>query len=487
MVSVEVKDAWNKRFSEVSKRVFKTRVLTGFNCNVDYVKFVDCKKLEELVAGLTDAEKKLVLHESGVDVSVVVNNRVVFLSVLVKGMRSGKSVHVLGTQSVFTWMEEFFGGPDEKCIGGQAGITATQLNSLGFDVVLSPSLLSREQAELLAPEINVPVVKGKKLAVESVRKAFRPLDETKINWIFEFKRGDVLKIGGVTVTAPRANRVIIASEAKENPWFAPELEKFLPDLGARIDVALLSGFHYLTAGKELPKQLKLIETQLALLKKKNKKLLLHYEYVPPGHKEVEKKLLLSLCKHVDSMGLNETELIEVLKMLGKHSEAEFLRKHESAYSICQGMRKLMSVTGLKRLQVHDLGFHTVLLKKPNYAVPVDRVRDACVYASFITSLKARLGLHFVARKDVESAEPFVVSETGLNQISIFESAIAKELMTSRKVKHSSFDRRKYFAEGILELKDVFVIIVPAPIVPVPKLTVGLGDVFSSTFLAAERG
>ncbi len=55
-----------------------------------------------------------------------------------------------------------------------------------------------------------------------------------------------------------------------------------------------------------------------------------------------------------------------------------------------------------------------------------------------------------------------------------------------RVKFSSAARRKFFSEGVIEMKNHFVLIVPAPIIPAPKQTVGLGDVFSSTFLAKER-
>jgi len=486
MVSLEVKNAWNERYAHARHERLHARVLLAFNANVDYVKFVNFTKINTFTATLSAEQAARVLAESEKEILERANDELDILAALVHAIRFGKALHVVGSTQAFEWLETFFGEPDRKEIGGQTGIMANSLVALGANAIAWPVLFSPRQAFLFDERVQVPVVKNGKLVFLPPKKAARPGDELKVNWILEFKQGDAMRVGGKEFVCPRANRLIITSEKREQPFFSKELEPFLPKIGASVDVAILAGFHYLKPDhKEFNEALKRVCSQLRALKKKNKNLLLHWEYVPIEHKELEKKVLVEVSKNVDGIGLNETELSEVLHMLGCTREAHRVARRESAYTIYLGLRKLFEKLGLKRLQVHSLGYTTVLLKKP-YSVSPNKVRDACVFASLVSSLKARTGLQVVKLEDLKHASEVSVSDTGLNQVSIFDSEIADELLKTMRVKFSSAARRKFFAEGIIEMKNHFVLIVPAPIIPAPKQTVGLGDVFSSTFLAKEK-
>lgn len=485
MVSPNAKSVWNKRFSEARKQKLNTRVLTAFNTNVDYVKFLDFNKLNTLLKKIPPAEKTRIAEKSNQEIISRVDSEKDFFAALAHCMRRGKALHTTSSLQAFEWFHSFFEKPDKMLVGGQAGIMANQLAALGARVFSYFALFSPHQAELIDEKILVPVARGKKLCFMKPAKAARAGDEVKINWIFEFKKGDTLVLNSEKIVCPRANRLIVASEKREYPIFSSDLEPLLPGLGKRVDVAILAGFHYLHDGKEFDELLKKVVAQLAALKKKNKKLLLHFEYVPIEHKEVEKKVLEAVGKQADSFGLNEVELVEVLRMLECDKEADAIERVENSYSLYTGMKRVFEKLDLKRLQVHCLGYNIILLKKP-YDISPQKVRDACVFASFVTSVKALKGAHFVSLKDLESAPELSVSDTGLNQISIFDSEVADELLKTMKKKFSSAERRRFFAEGIIELKNYFVVIVPTPIVSTPRITVGLGDVFTASFLAKEK-
>ncbi len=428
MVSTEVKNAWNKRYARARSERLRARVLLAFNANVDYIKFVDFARVNAFAATLQAEEATRVLAESESEVIESAGDALGVLAALLHCVRFGKALHVVGARDAFDWLHSFFGEPDEKRLGGQTGIMANTITALGAKAIAWPALFSPKQAALFDERVRVPVAKNaknKKLVFLPPKQAARPNDELKTNWILEFKRGDVMRVGGREFASPRANRLIIASEKREQPLFSKEIEPLLPKLGSSVDVALLAGFHYLKPDhKAFTESLKRVCSQLRALKKNNKKLLLHWEYVPIEHKELEKKVLIEVSKNVDGIGLNETELAETLHVLGCTREAHKIARHESAYNIYLGLRKLFEKLGLKRLQVHSLGYTTIILKKP-YPIAPEKVRDACVFASLVSSLKASSGARAVTLDDLKCCGELSVSDTGLNQVSIFDSEIAE--------------------------------------------------------------
>jgi ADP-dependent phosphofructokinase/glucokinase len=81
----------------------------------------------------------------------------------------------------------------------------------------------------------------------------------------------------------------------------------------------------------------------------------------------------------------------------------------------------------------------------------------------------------VSALEVRRAPPLRVSGEGTKQLNVFAST----LCAGKK------ERDFFLREGIIDLGDCFAVVVPAPITPSPKMTVGLGDVFSSCLLAAS--
>ena len=92
---------------------------------------------------------------------------------------------------------------------------------------------------------TTPVVDGGKLQIQPVSQAARSDDETKINWIFEYAKGETVAFGSEVVTTPRANRVILATRPKGSIMsFDETIAQHLPALGESIDVAFMAGYHY---------------------------------------------------------------------------------------------------------------------------------------------------------------------------------------------------------------------------------------------------
>jgi ADP-dependent phosphofructokinase/glucokinase len=109
-----------------------------------------------------------------------------------------------------------------------------------------------------------------------------------------------------------------------------------------------------------------------------------------------------------------------------------------------------------------------------------------LFASLVATTKALTGTRVVSLADLKASPVASVSDTGLNQLGVLDAAIAPELLRTRKVKFSSKMRREYFASGVIELNDCFVLVVPAPIATAAKTTSGLGSIFSAALVAKER-
>ena len=472
---------WNDRIKTIvsgAKKLKKLRALAAFNVVTDYVAHLDVARLSSELAKLPEEKRKKVLEKSH-DEARHVEHPADVMAALLHGLRTGKASRVVASAEALKWLHDVFGEPKEKRIGGQAALMAIQLRELGSKSHLYPAWLSVEQAQLLPDELIIPVADKKTLKFVKPTRASRPEDPTPISWIFEFKRNDTVTVEGEILLCPRDNRVIVAYPVSFTPAFKQDFEPALSRLGKEADVAFLAGFHVLKS-KTYKDVLKTLTRQLLSLKKANKKLRLHYEFVPQEEDEIEKAVLLALGKCVDSLGLNEVELMDVLEHLGFKKEAKDIEKNESAGTLYQGARKVLEKLNVRRVHVHCIGYGLILLQKTE---DPEKARDGALFGSVAASLKSRHGK--LDEKVLKNQVDLAISEAGYNQLGIFESTVWDVFEKRKKRPISALLRKKFMCSGIFEEKDHFAVIVPAPVAQVVKTTVGLGDVVSACALAYE--
>jgi ADP-dependent phosphofructokinase/glucokinase len=472
MVFFNARTVWNSRFASARRHKIRCSVLSAFNVTTDNIVFLGASDFRKLASLLVFANAPPRLPP--LPPRRVTNPRD-FAVALAQCAASGKALHLPGSPAVFAWFKKFFGAPDARIIGGQAGNAANQLAALGCRASVFPSLFSPAQAALFGERVHVPVFRGGKLAFIPARRAARAGDATLESWIFEFAKNAQIQIGGAQTRVPRSNRLIVFSEVRLQPVFPRDFEPLLPRLALRFDAAFLSGYFYLRDAAALARA----AAQARALKKNG--VFVHWEYVPPERGFLEKKALVEIGGAVDSAGLNEVELARALRCLGFKREARALANDENAVSLFVGARRLLNALGLRQVQAHSLGFTVIALDKSLGLDFARRARDACVFASLVTALKAAKGaagakgVATVSALEVRRAPPLRVSGEGTKQLNVFAST----LCAGKK------ERDFFLREGIVDLGDCFAVVVPAPITPSPKMTVGLGDVFSSCLLAAS--
>lgn len=464
---------WEQRVAKAVHMKIQGSIFAGFNTNVDVVVHLDKENVSDLInsAGVS------IEQVNQIDVSQVhsIQDKNQFVAVVKDCLGKGKSFYiVLDDLLLLDWLDQVFTHRKEL-MGGQAGIIANQMACLQAKSIVYTSLLSPKQGAMFFPEVLYPVL-NEQLDLVPVQDACRNEDSLKINWIFEYAKGEEFDFAGEKVVTPRANRVILATRPEGVVMgFDGEIAEHLPELGRKIDVAFLAGYHYApTTQPELDNYLAEILDDIRLLKQGNSNIRLHFEYVPMKDNKAEKRMLQTVAREIQSFGINENEIRRVLKAFGYQKEVDELKTNERAFALYKGALRVMEQLAFERIQVHNLGYYVLVLKKP-YVIEPSKVRDCCLYASSVNAIKAKYG-GYVASHQLPEVLDLGLSTIGYEQLEGFYN----------EAKSLGFDIPENFCrEGIWEREDHYVIVVPAHVVPHPVSTVGMGDTISSSSYASE--
>lgn len=321
-------------------------------------------------------------------------------------------------------------------IGGQAGIAALHLSRLGVNrVVCAAPCHGPESAAIL-----------KKAGVFLTGSAAPGPSADIVHHVFEYAPGLVPLAKGAL---PRNNRFIVSPVHEPSSVIVPEacMDRFLADV-APCSRAFLSGYQYLHTGEEFS----LAVRAIAEMRAGNPLLRIHIEWVSAMDADVLDGCIRHILPHADSLGLNEHELLLLLRHLGLNvfpagdngmiilSPAQILR---GAVALCQRLH-------LKRLHVHTFGYYVLV-----------RAGDAG---------QSRNALLFAARELASAAggAGTTISPDGMQALDKAEEIFG----------HAS-------SPGIFAAGPFTVIVVPTLIAQGITRTTGLGDILSSTAFVAD--
>ena len=478
MKGVTQQEIWQQRLHQAVQGELQGTSLAAFNSNVDVVVHLDPMSVQRMLNNNPDLDWDVI---SKVDVTKLVElrTREEFIAVLMDRVEQGKSTLLtFGDARLSKWLEGEFPTAQDK-LGGQAGIMATQLAALGASSVLYSPILSKRQAEVLHEEVLFPLVNGDKVKLALAKEAWRPQDPTRSPWVFEYGKGETFNFGHRQITTTRANRVIVVPSGKGIPMnFTKDFMDYLGDFARQLDVGMVAGYHL---GGPDPDDRAVMREYLAdslyalkTMREANPQLKLHLEYVPMKDKGMEKEMLVTIGQGIDSFGINEVELGQVLSLFGENDLAREIAQEERAYALYQGGLRLFDLLGVERLHVHNLGYYVLITRKPYFVEP-HKVRQACLYGSSVNAKRALTG-RYAPREELARVGELLLSEKGLKQ----QEEFARELGED----HPEV-ARQIMEDGYGEMHDHYVFIIPAHIVPDPVLTVGMGDTISSSTYAME--
>ena len=337
-------------------------------------------------------------------------------------------------------LSESFSRSGTLHIGGQAGIAAVHLRTLGIpSVTCAVPGAGPKTCALLQDAGATPLT-------------FEPGDggpSDIIHLIFEYPPGLVPLADGVV---PRSNRFIVSPVHDASTVIIPERfeNSFLEQI-APCRRAFLSGYQYLRTEQEFITA----GRQIQVIRRIDSRMRTHVECVSGSDRNVMAMMLRHIMPNTDSIGLNERELglfMHALRAPDPGSAGEILPS--SPVACVRDAITLAEVTGVSRIHLHTFGYYFLILKSETTKPEVSR--DALLLAARVTADTAGLGEQ-------------VLSPEGL-----FAYAAVREVFGPD------------VTPGIFKINERVVVFVPTYISHNIHKTTGLGDVLSSTAFVADQ-
>ena len=417
-----MKNKWRKKYLEsMEKGRPEVNVLTGFNANIDYIYSFD-----EIDVDLDGVEAR--------DLETVKNPEELN-SVLKYCIENNENKEIHGKH-----MAREFPGADKR-LGGQGGIIADFLSKTGNYVVFYTPMLSEKLAEKIDPEVVYPVTDGG-LKLKRVRDAVNT-DRTKENMIVEYEN-------------EHTGRFIVSDTLQGfGPYFRKGVEDNLDKLDNEIDGAVLSGFH--DADGNFEAKIDKAEIQLSQINSSK-----HLEYTGM-EEEKSRKIFEDLVPEFDSIGLDESEALNIGKML-EHDFGEELSLGEAF----QLSKTLIQDKGLERIHIHTYRYH-VTITAEDYRVRPEKILDSMLYAE-------NCGLAMADAGEIPES-------TDLENYSLEDKHV--HILDDLEHFQHHLGLENFVGTGIASVEDFNVVAIPTLIHEDPERVVGMGDIISSAAFTAE--
>lgn len=406
-------------------------IICAYPVNVDAV----CNVQGEEISALIPSNMKIELKES-------IGSREDLLSCLLFCMQQGSGAEILiESQAAARQIEESFSW--QLRLGGNAGIMANALASLGARPVLNAPALGMRLAGMLHAGVRVPgpVEPGWATGKQET-------EEEMVHFVFQFKKGEVVATGQSRITAPGDNRFIATYDPVNTRLASSKhFDSYCLENIRDFDGALLSGFH-LAPFKEYQKIFPKKIAQIKSWKDKNQEIFIHAEMGSFQSPQIMQSLLLLLPQiPVDSLGLNEDELAASEGLLPGSLPGSLPGQWQEMMRAAERMRESL---GLFRVAVHTRDYILSVMLK-------GKITAAQELSALQSGVDAAAAL--AATGSITGQPPEEVNPLGL---------AAKEELCCKGA--TTAGRGAFLHSG-----DEIVSLMPSLLAKKPRITVGLGD------------
>lgn len=466
-------ERYRKAWLELTRRIATTKgVVVGFHSVVDGLQRINPEWFAPLAA---DQALVAEVERRAGEVPLDLESPADLVLALLESLRTGKALQrMIRSEALYQWVKDHIGYVRPR-LGGTSGNMANSLAPLGLPLVVYAYPLSRPLAELFVPANNLTVLVEEDGEFHFVPPGMAPAaDELKaLHLIIEYPEGFPVKFGALDFTTPRTNRFIAGwnptnSQLRINDSFR---RGFLAQAN-HFSHFIISGFHILAEryvdGSTYRECLLPVAELCREAQSRNPELRIHCEFASIASPLIRRGILEWILPAVDSLGLNEVELPTLLEAAGEEALVARLRTGESPAVFLEGARKIMDRTGLKRLHFHNLGYYFVL-SRPGYSTPAE-TREALLLASVLAAARTATGRTGKPEEMVVGlTEP--IGEPGLAALASLADYLGDPTFSESGLgTYAGYD----FA------------CVPTRLVAKPVLTVGLGDLISSTAFVFDR-
>ena len=340
--------------------------------------------------------------------------------------------------SVYQKISDYFCRSGSLAIGGQAGIAAVHLQTLGIpSVTCAVPGAGPETCSLLQDAGVVPIT--------FARVAPRYSDLPHL--IFEYSPDLVPHPKGAL---PRNNRFIVSPVHDASNVIIPDasMKIFLEQIRA-CRRAFLSGYQYLKTEQEFMMAMR----QIQRIRSVHPLMRTHVECVSGAGPDVIAMMLRYVFPAADSIGLNERELGMFTRVVREEDPGSLSLVPASPGTTVRDAIALAEATGVSRVHLHTFGYYILILKSATAQPEVSR--NALLFAAKVTADTAGPGNQ-------------VLSGEGLRAYAEIQKLFGPDEIP-----------------GIFNIHDWIVILVPAYIAKNVQKTTGLGDILSSTAFIAD--
>ena len=324
-------------------------------------------------------------------------------------------------------------------IGGQAGIAAVHLASMGISKVLCITHSPGLETQKILNNAGVHLLD---------LKMDNGSSSDTIHFVFEYSPGLVPLVKGVT---PRNNRFIASPAHTPESVLIPgdRMDAFSQEI-AHYNRAFLSGYQYLQTDEEFC----MAAEQCRFMKKNNNRMRVHVECVSVTDNKIITGFIHHILPVADSIGLNEHELALLLHCLTSQNKENGIFEILSPVQLVKGALLVCKKSGLKRLHLHTFGYYVQVL-----------IND-CAHPE--KSLNALL---FAARAVAQAAQGThtEISLAGISAIEEVDKTYGPQISL-----------------GIFRNNTHTIVMIPTIIAKDIKKSSGLGDILSSSAFVADQ-
>ncbi len=430
-------------------------IFVGYNTNIDVITHID-KDFRNLFTE-KDAERAKEQDPK------LLGDKIDLLTGVLDCMEKGQGNEIqIISQGLKNWMSENMKEVGKR-LGGQAGIMSNILSDLGCETILYTTNLSKEQAFLFGKNKNLkfPIAGNTGLRLEHPQKCYREIP-TKKNWILEFSEGQEL----FGVRARENSRFIASSPYRHENLEIGELEERVEDLAERVDCMILAGYHNLLEeypdGTTWRDHLESSKNFLRTVKGCSQEIKIQIEFSAIHRKELRRAILKEVVPLADVFSLDQNELGLIQNDL---NISEGSPDPEKPYEMSEVLKKLVEELGIGGVNVHT--HHYYMSVSRNYIDPM-YIKEGFEFAR--DAAWTRASGRKLSHENLEKAEDVEPSEKGKEYRRSLADSLQDQKLVATGVHRDGFD----------------IVMVPNKLYKDPQLTVGLGDVISSTSFAVEN-
>jgi len=468
-------DTWKKNYAIVPEILGRIATLGGvasvFNANLDAIVQVEPERFDAWISLLPERP----------DLSKPLARKIASPGDLIQGLINGfkhgiAQEWLIQNEATFVWLQKNL-GYDKLQMGGQGGIIANVMSVAGVPkVFVHTASHEAQQAQLFLDHEGLLASDGHDL--KPARQVNRKGDVPLMHWILEFKKGQELHLGKEHFTCPKSNRFIATYDPLNfdmhlDPAFAKALKS--PEL--KLDVVLMSGFQMLSEelsnGMSGVEKIESIWNEVEQWRVSHPGMMVHLEFASTQNVHIRQAVADKIAHRVDSIGLNEQELIDILEMIDHRDLAEACRSSMDAPTLFEGTLAVYRYFKPYRCQLHMFGLYLTLTRETR-PEKLLAMRNGMALAATLAATKAATG----------SLEDPRMLLHGHGQ-QIWGPAVEEMMALSIHLSKLGVNEEAFQCEGMAILPECAIVAIPTILVEKPVSLVGMGDTISSLSLVGS--